>query len=38
MKFLLLHRIELTDAHPGYSFAAIGALIVLAGALERAMP
>lgn len=36
--FLLLHRIEVTDRHPGVMLVCVGALIVLAGVLEKVMP
>ena len=35
IRFLLLYRIEDTDRHPGLMLAAVGALIVLHGALEQ---
>lgn len=33
--FLLFYRMDWCEAHPGVMFAAIGALIVLAGVLEQ---
>jgi hypothetical protein len=36
--FLLLYRMEWCERHPGVMFAALGALIVLAGVLEKVMP
>jgi hypothetical protein len=38
VRFLLLHRIEWTDRHPGLMLACIGALIVAEGMLEQVMP
>lgn len=37
IRFLLLHRIDLTDRHPNLMLAALGILIVLRGALESAL-
>lgn len=37
LRFPLLHRIEWTDRHPGLMFAAMGALLLLNAALERAL-
>ncbi|WP_449406059.1 hypothetical protein [Massilia phosphatilytica] len=38
MDRLLLDGMAWTDRHPGLMFAAVGALIVLAGVLEKAFP
>lgn len=35
---LLFYRLDWCEAHPGAMFAAIGALIVLAGVLEAQFP
>jgi hypothetical protein len=35
---LLFYRMDWCEQHPGVMFAALGALIVLAGVLEKAMP
>ena len=35
---LLFWKLEWCEAHPGVMFAAISALIVLAGVLEKVMP
>lgn len=36
--FLLFYRMDWCERHPGVMFAAVGALIVLAGVLEKVMP
>ncbi|MFC5550747.1 hypothetical protein [Massilia aerilata] len=36
--FLLLHRIEWTDRHPGLMLVAVGLLIVLSSVLEEVLP
>lgn len=35
---LLFYRMDWCEQHPGVMFAAIGALIVLAGVLEKVWP
>jgi hypothetical protein len=35
IRFLLLHRIEWTDKHPGLMLAVVGALVFLTGALDK---
>ena len=35
---LLFYRMDWCEAHPGAMFAALSALIVLAGVLEKAWP
>lgn len=35
---LLFYRMDWCEQHPGVMFAALGALIVLAGVLEQVMP
>lgn len=37
LRFLLLHRIEVTDRHPGLMLACVGALIVLERILEEVL-
>lgn len=37
IRFLLLHRIDLTDRHPNVMLAALAALIVLRAALESVL-
>lgn len=36
--FILLHRIDLTDQHPGVMLALVALVILVGGALEQAMP
>lgn len=36
--FCLFYRMEWCEQHPGVMLAAVGALIVLAGVLEKAFP
>ena len=36
--FLLFYRMDWCEAHPGAMFAALGALIVLAGVLDAYFP
>ena len=38
IRFLLLHRIEWTDRHPGLMLALLFILICLAGAIDPAAP
>ena len=38
LRFLLLHRIEETDRHPGLMLACVGVLILLEGVFEQVMP
>lgn len=38
IRFLLLHRIDETDQHPGLMFAGLAATIVLAGLLQGLLP
>jgi hypothetical protein len=37
IRFLLLHRIDLTDRHPNVMLAALAVLIVLRAALETVL-
>jgi hypothetical protein len=38
IRFLLLHRIEWTDQHPGLMLACVIALMLLGGVLEGLLP
>jgi hypothetical protein len=38
LRFLLLHRIEVTDRHSGLMLAGVALLILLEGVLEQVMP
>lgn len=38
MRFLLFYRMEWCERHPGLMLAAVGALYVAAGVMEKVLP